>query len=59
MFATMNATNNAQLLMKGSLSVIILKLLEDRNRMYVYEITQTVKAMTKGALHPVQYNFAL
>lgn len=55
----MNATNNAQLLMKGSLSVIILKLLEDRNRMYGYEITQTVKAMTKGALYPVQYNFAL
>jgi PadR family transcriptional regulator, regulatory protein PadR len=43
----MNATNNAQLL-KGSLSVIILKLLEDRDRMYGYEITQKVKAMTEG-----------
>ena len=43
----MNATNNAQLL-KGSLSVIILKLLEDRDRMYGYEITQKVKAITEG-----------
>lgn len=51
-------TNNQQLL-KGSLSVIILRLLEEREKMYGYEITQKVKeltagemAITEGALYP-------
>lgn len=46
-------------LYKGSLGVIILKLLEDNGRMYGYEITQRVKALsggklniTEGALYP-------
>ncbi len=50
--------NNAQLL-KGTLSVIILKLLGERERMYGYEITQKVKeltagemTLTEGALYP-------
>ena len=43
--------NNAtQHVLKGSLSVIILKLLEDRQRMYGYEITQQVKALTAGEM---------
>ncbi|TAE31499.1 MAG: PadR family transcriptional regulator [Cytophagales bacterium] len=53
----MNA--NSQQVLKGSLSVIILKLLEQRERMYGYEITQKVKeltagemAITEGALYP-------
>ena len=37
-------------LYKGSLSTIILKLLEDNERMYGYEITQKVKDLTEGAL---------
>ncbi|NID11682.1 PadR family transcriptional regulator [Fibrivirga algicola] len=51
--------NTTQHVLKGSLSVIILKLLEDRERMYGYEITQQVKAftagemiITEGALYP-------
>jgi|SRR5690554_2291934 PadR family transcriptional regulator PadR len=46
-------------LYKGSLGVIILKLLEDNGRMYGYEITQKVKTLsggklniTEGALYP-------
>ncbi|PIE87561.1 MAG: PadR family transcriptional regulator [Bacteroidetes bacterium] len=46
-------------LYKGSLQTIILKLLEDNGRMYGYEITQKVKAITdeqlvitEGALYP-------
>ena len=46
-------------MLKGSLSVIILKLLQDKPRMYGYEITQKVKeitagdiAITEGALYP-------
>lgn len=39
-----------QPLLKGSLSVIILKLLETRERMYGYEITQQVKALTAGGV---------
>ncbi|MBO0949853.1 helix-turn-helix transcriptional regulator [Fibrella sp. HMF5405] len=39
-----------QPLLKGSLSVIILKLLENRERMYGYEITQQVKALTAGGV---------
>ncbi|MGF7217287.1 DNA-binding PadR family transcriptional regulator [Spirosoma lacussanchae] len=45
----MNNSNNAQLL-KGSLSVMILRLLEDRDRMYGYEITQKVKELTAGEM---------
>jgi DNA-binding PadR family transcriptional regulator len=40
-----------QKLYKGSLQTIILKLLEENNRMYGYEITQKVKALTKGELN--------
>jgi DNA-binding PadR family transcriptional regulator len=49
--------NNA--LLKGTLQTIILKLLEDNERMYGYEITQKVKevsagefVLTEGALYP-------
>jgi DNA-binding PadR family transcriptional regulator len=45
----MSNANSSQLL-KGSLSVIILRLLEDRERMYGYEITQKVKEMTAGEM---------
>jgi DNA-binding PadR family transcriptional regulator len=37
-------------LYKGSLTTIILKLLSEQKRMYGYEITQKVKALTKGEL---------
>ena len=46
-------------LMKGTLQTIVLKLLEEQERMYGYEITQKVKALsgdkiilTEGALYP-------
>ncbi len=39
-----------QKLYKGSLQTIILKLLEDQDKMYGYEITQKVKEITKGEL---------
>lgn len=46
-------------LIKGTLKTIILKLLNDGNRMYGYEITQKVKELTndkiqltEGALYP-------
>ena len=38
-------------LYKGSLATIILKLLNEHDRMYGYEITQRVKEITKGELH--------
>ncbi|EJF09351.1 helix-turn-helix transcriptional regulator [Pontibacter sp. FD36] len=38
-------------LYKGSLSTIILKLLEENDRMYGYEITQKVKELTAGELN--------
>ena len=41
---------NASPLLKGTLQTIILKLLEDNNRMYGYEITQKVKEITKGEM---------
>ncbi|GAB4049613.1 PadR family transcriptional regulator [Spirosoma litoris] len=54
----MNTSNNSSLL-KGSLSVMILRLLEDHEKMYGYEITQKVKdltagemTITEGALYP-------
>jgi len=37
-------------LYKGSLTTIILKLLSESDKMYGYEITQKVKALTKGEL---------
>lgn len=37
-------------LYKGSLTTIILKLLAEKDKMYGYEITQKVKALTKGEL---------
>jgi len=37
-------------LYKGSLSTIILKLLNENDKMYGYEITQKVKEITKGEL---------
>ena len=37
-------------LYKGRLSTIILKLLDERGRMYGYEITQKVKEITQGEL---------
>jgi DNA-binding PadR family transcriptional regulator len=47
-------------LTKGTLQPIILKLLSDSDKMYGYEITQKVKALTKGkidisegALYPI------
>ncbi len=39
-----------QKLYKGSLQTIILKLLEEQDKMYGYEITQKVKELTKGKL---------
>ena len=40
-----------QKLYKGSLQTIILKLLEENDKMYGYEITQKVKDLTKGELN--------
>lgn len=37
-------------LFKGSLTTIILKLLEENGKMYGYEITQKVKTLTEGQL---------
>lgn len=38
-------------LYKGSLNTIILKLLNENDKMYGYEITQRVKELTKGELN--------
>lgn len=38
-------------LYKGSLTTIILNLLNDNEKMYGYEITQKVKELTRGELH--------
>lgn len=50
-------------LIKGTLKTIILNLLKERGKMYGYEITQTVKEMTKdkiqiteGALYPTLHS---
>ena len=40
----------SQKLFKGSLQTIILRLLENNDKMYGYEITQKVKELTKGEL---------
>lgn len=37
-------------LLKGSLSTLILQLLQDGGRMYGYEISQKLKALSKGAI---------
>lgn len=37
-------------LYKGTLQTIVLKLLGENNKMYGYEITQKVKALTQGEL---------
>ena len=37
-------------LYKGSISTIILKMLEENDKMYGYELTQKVKMVTKGEL---------
>ncbi|MBC3758471.1 helix-turn-helix transcriptional regulator [Hyunsoonleella sp. SJ7] len=37
-------------LYKGSMSIIILKLLNEHDRMYGYEIAQRIKEITKGEL---------
>lgn len=37
-------------MLKGSLQIIILKLLKERGRMYGYEITQLVKELTRGEI---------
>lgn len=39
-----------QKLYKGTIQTIILKLLEEHDKMYGYEITQRVKELTKGEL---------
>lgn len=44
-----NPMSNSKLY-KGSLNTIILKLLTEHDKMYGYEITQKVKALTKGEL---------
>lgn len=36
-------------LLKGTLQTIILRLLEENEKMYGYEITQTVKSLSNGA----------
>ncbi|WP_027003378.1 PadR family transcriptional regulator [Hugenholtzia roseola] len=42
--------NSSQELLKGTLSTIILRLLEERGRMYGYELTQCVKELTGGKI---------
>lgn len=37
-------------LLKGSLQLILLKLLKERGRMYGYELTQVVKEITNGEI---------
>ncbi len=37
-------------LLKGSLATIVLRLLEEREQMYGYEITQKVKELTNGEI---------
>ena len=49
-FEILKEMKNSQLY-KGSLNTIIMKLLEEKGRMYGYEITQKVKEITKGELN--------
>lgn len=48
--SNMHQMKNASLY-KGCLNTIIMKLLEEKGRMYGYEITQKVKAITLGELN--------
>lgn len=63
MYICVSLTNNSMMysseLLKGTLKTIVLKQLEQNNRMYGYEITQRVKELsgnriqiTEGALYP-------
>lgn len=45
----LRAVENKQLI-KGSLNVIILKLLKEHDSMYGYEVTQHVKELTRGGV---------
>lgn len=54
-----NCIMSSSKLLKGSLATIVLKLLEEQEKMYGYEITQKVKQLTagefkitEGALYP-------
>lgn len=47
MYSNTMSNNN---LIKGSLQTIILKLLEENEKMYGYEITQRVKELTEGEI---------
>ena len=49
-FSNLHQMKNVSLY-KGSLNTIIMKLLEEKGRMYGYEITQKVKAITLGELN--------
>ena len=62
MYICVSLTNNSMMysseLLKGTLKTIVLKQLEQNNRMYGYEITQRVKELsgnriqiTEGALY--------
>lgn len=44
------SSNKYKGLLKGSLQIIILKLLKENGRMYGYEITQVVKEITSGEI---------
>src|SRR5690606_38099479 len=43
-------SNKQNGLLKGSLQLIVLKLLQQRGRMYGYELTQVVKEITDGGI---------
>lgn len=42
--------NPSQELLKGTLSTIILRLLDDKGKMYGYELTQCVKEISQGKI---------
>jgi len=46
-----NCTMYSKEILKGTLKPIILKLLQEENRMYGYEITQRVKELTEGKIN--------
>ena len=51
LFPLINIKMKNSQLYKGSLNTIIMKLLEEKGRMYGYEITQKVKEITLGELN--------
>lgn len=58
--------NISKELLKGVLKPVILKVLEEKGRMYGYEITQTVEQITKGkvklsygALYPILHKLEI